>query len=351
MLLKAIVAFGLVSFTVMVSALQPFVPMTPVPTLQADSAYEMGVLLHEQQRYIAAIDFFTQAIQANFPQAYHARGLSFAALGQTEEALQDFSQAIVVNPQNADAYYQQGVILWTMGNESVALADMNQAIELQPDGIYLSFRGEILLSLGDLSDALADFSAAIAQNFTPAYLYRAQVYMLQGEDERALRDYDTYLERFPASRDGLLGRARLYTRQGNYLVALEDYDTLLEYFPDDTEGRLSRAEVWVEQENFDAARADLDRLIDENLNLALAYLLRGRIFQALDAPNRALEDYNQAWALDNENPELYYRRGLLYIQLSETENALADLQAFLEKAPLDEPRRSQVETLLAGLEQ
>jgi tetratricopeptide (TPR) repeat protein len=57
--------------------------------------------------YQRAIDDFNQAIQLDplFANAYKDRGIAQLELGEYARAVEDFDQAVQINPQDAEAYY------------------------------------------------------------------------------------------------------------------------------------------------------------------------------------------------------------------------------------------------------
>src|SRR5262245_47097675 len=83
------------------------------------------------------------------------RGNAAYRSGQRSNAIYFFTQAIAVNPTNANAYYNRGRIQDVEGNTTNALADLNRLLEINPDhpgGCH--YRGALLLRFGQLKEAL-----------------------------------------------------------------------------------------------------------------------------------------------------------------------------------------------------
>ena len=66
-------------------------------------------------------------------EAYVNRGLAYALMGQYERAIQDFTEAIRLNPQDAEAYYVRGLIYGELGKSDEAARDFAKAKELGYD--------------------------------------------------------------------------------------------------------------------------------------------------------------------------------------------------------------------------
>ena len=61
-----------------------------------------------------------------------ARGLRDLDAGAHEEAVQDFADAIALDPANAEAWHQRAVAQWRRGALGAAIADLEQAIRREP---------------------------------------------------------------------------------------------------------------------------------------------------------------------------------------------------------------------------
>ena len=79
-----------------------------------------------------AIQDFTQAIKLNpnYADAYFYRGCDYSCLGQYERAIQDFTQAIQLHPNYGSAYYNRGKIYSKLGRKKQADQDFDMHIKL-----------------------------------------------------------------------------------------------------------------------------------------------------------------------------------------------------------------------------
>jgi tetratricopeptide (TPR) repeat protein len=110
------------------------IPPTPVPTKSPSEWMEIGRTAFAQDDFVSAIDAFTQAIlqDQELVEGYYLRGLSFASLGNYEQAVADFTLTITLDEEHAEAYNARGEVYFLLQRKDLALEDFIKAIELSP---------------------------------------------------------------------------------------------------------------------------------------------------------------------------------------------------------------------------
>jgi tetratricopeptide (TPR) repeat protein len=111
-----------------------------------------------------ALENFGQAIRLDpkYAEAYFRRGTLRSNFGQKQKAIEDFDQAIRLNPKYAEAYNNRGIARAGLKDLKGAIADYDQAIRLDPKlapAAYLN-RGIDRAELGDKQGAIADLQKA-----------------------------------------------------------------------------------------------------------------------------------------------------------------------------------------------
>ncbi|NEP86174.1 MAG: tetratricopeptide repeat protein [Okeania sp. SIO2C2] len=133
--------------------------------------------------YQQVIADFSQAIKSNpeLADAYNNRGNIRSLLGDYWGAIIDYNRALGIEPNLPDAYNNRGNAYSYFGNYREAISNYNQALKLNPE-LFFTYhnRGAAYLELGDYEAALGDINRAIElqPNFANAY-ERRSIYFIK----------------------------------------------------------------------------------------------------------------------------------------------------------------------------
>ncbi len=138
-----------------------------------------------------AIEHFTHAIQVNpnDADAYSARGATFNALEAWEAATRDFGQAIRLNPKHTAAYGNRAIAWRNLGDYQKAIGDYNSAIELNPNNPML-YRNRAIAwrHQHQVDKALADLNEAIRLNPKQPGAYNSRAWIRATSPNAKYRD-------------------------------------------------------------------------------------------------------------------------------------------------------------------
>jgi tetratricopeptide (TPR) repeat protein len=122
--------------------------------------------------------------------AFDNRGVAYRLKGEYEHALQDYVQAIRLNPDNANAYNNRGIIYRIKGDYDRAIADYDEAIWLKNGDFPAAFYNRAL-AYSDKSEyehSLADFDVVMRYDAKNALaLYARGLTLLKKGDLEAGR--------------------------------------------------------------------------------------------------------------------------------------------------------------------
>jgi Tfp pilus assembly protein PilF len=184
------------------------------------ASFSSGDAARNQGNYDQAIDDYNEAIRVepNYPVIYNSRGLAYYKKGDYDRAIADYTRALTIDPNFADAYANRGAAYLAKGDYDRAIADCGEAIRLDAnlDAAYAS-RGTAYLEKGDTDRAFADYNQAISlnpNNFR-ALGGRARVYLAKHDHRQALADVNQAIR--------LWGReAAWYVTRGEIFLDMND---------------------------------------------------------------------------------------------------------------------------------
>lgn len=168
-------------------------------------------------------------------EAYVQRCKAYQALNLLDEAHEDASRAVRLDPGYADAQLVYGRILLARQQYAEALRVLTQAAELDPNrGQIRLERGRAFLSLGQPEPAEWEFKHAIRTAPSPsAYRLRAQALAQQRRFDEALADCDEAIRLNPEEPWGFTMRSNLNEYLGRFVELRRDLARLLTFWPND----------------------------------------------------------------------------------------------------------------------
>jgi tetratricopeptide (TPR) repeat protein len=274
--------------------------------------------------------------------AFLDRGILFASRGDFDMAIEDFTEAIRLNPGMSLAYLQRGKALlarqanitgidedidedfefdWTVGkrdktaDDDRALADFTKAIELAPN-LFAAwrYRGGLYTEIREYDKAIADHiqHVRLDPNSTGAYMSRGIAYAGKGDYDRAIADYDRAVKLNPNFATAYNNRGNAYSDTGDHDRAIADYDRAISLDPNYAAAYTNRGIAYADKGDYDRAIADHTQAIRLDPNEAVAYTNRGSAYHRKGDYDRAIADYTQAIRLDPNYAMAYNNRGLAY---------------------------------------
>ncbi len=245
------------------------------------------------KEYKQAIDDYTQAIKLDPKNAiyYNARGTTYSQLKDYKQAIDDYSQAIKIDPKDAFYYGSRGFTYFQLKDYKQAIDDYSQAIKLDPKkAIYYNARGTTYSQLKDYKQAINDYTQAIKLDPKDALYYqlRGYTYLQLKDYKQAINDYTQAIKIDPKNAIYYGARGDAYFQLKDYKQAIDDYSQAIKLKPDFTE----------------------------------AYYSRGTAHYFLKDYQQAINDWNQAIKLKPDYPEAYTNLGIVSYEMGEVETAI-----------------------------
>ena len=321
-----------------------------------DQYFNQGITLVNQGNYSQeAIEQFTRALSLNpnHADAYVWRGYVYHCLNKYQEVIDNCNQAIRLNPNHANAYINRATAYNYLKNYEQALNDSNQAIRLNPNdaSAYIN-RAFAQIELGEYQQAIDDCKEVIRlnphdvnahQHLTNAKNRLFEQYFNQGINLFNKEKYQQAIDKFtraltlnPNHIRVYVWRRDAYIQLGQYQQAIEDCTQIIRIDPLDIPAYVRRGFAHLSLGEYQQALEDSNKAIILSFNqttahswLSQAYAQRGDAHQALGNSNEAIENYQKSLDIA-PNDDLQAKLDALQNQVTQSSQVSTKILTFDE---------------------
>jgi tetratricopeptide (TPR) repeat protein len=251
---------------------------------------------------------------------YNVRGTLYSRTQSYQEAVNDFSAAIELKPENKTYYASRGMAYFAMSDDEKAISDFT---------IYI--------------DEYNKTSKPVNVHLIKAYLSRAGLYYRQKKFIEAYEDTNIVLGISPDHIGAYILRPQIYLNYFNSPDdALEDIDKYLSLVPEGGAFTNITAQMYATRSDAYLMKGEIDKSI-ENLTKGISlypsaflYYKRGLIYELQQRYADAANDFSIAIEENPEKKELIYEsRGSVYFLMSEQETDPSRKAEYRRKAEED----------------
>lgn len=181
---------------------------------------------------------------------------------------------------------------------------------------------------GNYDKALEDIQKAIEINasISDIYMQRANIYINISQYQKAIDDFTKALDLNKNLTQIYALRGHLYYQTEAYNQALSDYNNALKYTPDDADILIMRVNIYLMDQKYQQALDDINRLVKIQPNNGTYHKIGGDACVSMENYNEAIMFYTNAIEnlTDTSVGEVFYNRGLCFIQIANYENGESD---------------------------
>jgi tetratricopeptide (TPR) repeat protein len=208
------------------------------------------------------------------------QGLSYVISGNYKQALEEFNDAIEINPKSPTAYYNRGIVYSRLGNNAESMKDLNMAASLgnisakeylkthsdalpgqtsasqqqtiappAPTAEDLYKQGTDSFKKGKYQEAIKSYNAAIKvkPKYVEAYIGRGAVYSRLIDDNQAIKDYTMAIGLDPKNPNAYVKRGDSYRNIYKYQEAMHDYQIVESMGYKDVQDRLQNLKDYLKK--------------------------------------------------------------------------------------------------------
>ncbi len=230
---------------------------------------------------------------------YNYLGLSAMHLNQLSKARAYFDSAIFVNPQYPDAFNNRGILREKLSDTTGALQDYQEALQLQPSHenalhnlTYLARKSSRQEIVQKVVDQTVESEASAA-----SYFQRGLVWQEQGQYQEALNDLNQALSLEASVPEYYLQRGFVKEKLTDTLGALQDYTAALRLDPLLEKAYSNRGNVYFKIEDMEKAVEDYNNALQLNPTNEKVYFNRGLAQHKLQQQAASCQDLQKALEL------------------------------------------------------
>jgi len=303
------------------------------------------------------VNFLDEAIQdassaivlnPSYTEAYFNRGLLFYQVKKDyKKAFDDFNSAAQLDSLNAETRYWRGTCYLNFNQLQQASSDYKIARNNKLDNVYIESIAYYADSINNISikyngdklydSAISAVNRAILINpASPLFRYeKGDYYYSLNLFGNAINNYDSAINLKADYQDALYKRGLAYYNLGKYNNAITNFSTLTQLNPLAIMGIKAYGDAYFALNNYDSSVAVFERAlktIDNNKNVQLADSVKSSInnslgysYYVLKNSDQAITALKRAIKLNENNAQAYYNISLGYALGGDIKNAALNI--------------------------
>jgi tetratricopeptide (TPR) repeat protein len=172
---------------------------------QAAKLQDEGIILLRTNANEQALQKFKQSIELydGYAEVHHSLALTYAKLGNKDEAIKELKRALELNPNLRDSWILLGGFLQSSGRTSEAVSTYQEYVRRFPSDTNIAkvnaTLGLLYAKLGKSDVAIDELKHSIEQNPESAapWLTLGGVYQAKGDLPNAIGTYQQFCDKFP----------------------------------------------------------------------------------------------------------------------------------------------------------
>ncbi|XP_048830069.1 uncharacterized protein LOC125707163 [Brienomyrus brachyistius] len=306
--------------------------------------HALGVLHHRLGDLQDSVGAYTEAVRLKplFPEAYIGRGNALMDYGHAEadkRAQRDFVAALHLNPLSPAARVSLGYNLQDFGSFQSAWNQFTVAIDLEPE-CWAAFEGRALVNLRMKNSygAFHDISTALKHNPLSDLLHtnRGVIRQFLGDRASAMKDYQKAISLNPDCALAFFNAANLYFYNRQFEQACQFYTRALELDSSDDSALLNRAIAHGVLQKIPEALQDFSMALGISPLNSHIFFNRANFYCSLKRYHLAEKDLTQALQLLPNDAVIYKLRADVRGHLGLTEPAISDYKMALQLQEAEE---------------
>jgi tetratricopeptide (TPR) repeat protein len=296
--------------------------------------------------YEAAMEQFSRAIDVdpNNSAGYVARAEAYEGMLKYDEAYKDLQKALVMAPKDVKILLGLGRVCNARMNFEEALGYLNRATAIDKrNTLVYPEKVTTLMGLKRYDQALkASDTALLLKDISMNYYQRGLVYVSLNNDVMGKRELEKAVSKDKNNPLPRIALVDLLIKEGKIGEALGQANMVLQKDDKNTAAYAARSRVYVASMDFPNAINDVSKNIVIEPNNPKHYFDRGILYQKFNQHSNAINDFTKFITLKSDDPEVYFARAASYEEIQNIEKAIADYTKITELSEFDPNARKRL---------
>lgn len=307
------------------------------------------------KKYVCILTFISlvassAAAQSGTALSKYKTGYDSQVMGDYFNAIENYREALEINPSYADAWYNLSLCTFYLGEYELAMEYVTNAEKFSKDYSALkNLKGMCSLALGKIDDAEKCFNDVLAKfpNDVESRFGLAEIALYRGSVTKAEKSYQDALKRDPKSRKALLSLALVCAEQGKNKEAETYINQALAYHSGEAEVHYLASYLAAKRGDISDAERRARSAVQINPAYDKAYELLSEILYSQKRYTEVIDISDYRIGRNRNLSDAWYLKGIAENNAGLKSRALTSFSTGLSINPQDEIMRLAMEQLIA----